>query len=720
MKKLLVVIFAFLFIFQAVRADEGMWLLSLIGKNYAQMKAQGFKLTPDDIYNVNQACLKDAVCGLSNASYPLQFFCTAEVISKEGLLLTNHHCGYDMIQTHSSVDHDYLTDGFWAYSKDKELPNEGICASFLVMMKDVTDSVLAGITDVTKESERKSLIAKRIRAIEKEAKTSDNYNVEVTPVFEGNQYFLFVFVTYLDVRLVGAPPSGIGKFGGDTDNWMWPRHTGDFSMLRIYASKDNQPAEYSTGNVPYTPKHSLPVSIKGLEKDDFVMVMGFPGTTNRYLTSYGVKTAIENNNPAVVKIRDRKLAIMREDMNLSNEIRIMYSSKYATTANYWKYYIGQTRGLKRNNVIDKKQDLENRYTQWLSATPERKALFGNALSDMQKSYEQNVKKSLAQTYVLEALLQGADVIMFPLQCYQLNALLTNSPNDVEAIKSTTDAIKKEAEKFFKDYNVPTDKKIFCDLLQMYYNDVDKEYHPDFMKIVETKYKGDFKKYTEYFFKKSIFTDKARFMAFLEKPSSKVLTADPGFEVAQQSLSMYYRIQNVNTSEFEKSERLFVRGLMEMQPEKLFYPNANSTIRLTYGKVGDYKPADAVYYNFYTTIDGIMEKEDPKNDEFVVPVKLKELYAKKDYGRYADKDGNLRICFTSNNDITGGNSGSPVINANGELVGAAFDGNWEAMSGDIYYENNLQKTISVDIRYVLFVIDKYANAQNLIKEMNIVQ
>ena len=719
MKKLFIVITAFLIVFQSARADEGMWLLSLIGKNYNQMKAQGFKLTPDDIYNVNQACLKDAICGLSNSSYPLGFFCTAEVISKEGLLLTNHHCSYDMIQTHSSVDHDYLTDGFWAYSKDKELPNEGICASFLVYMQDVTDSVLAGITDETKESERKSLIAKRTKEIEKKANTESYYNVTVKSVFEGNQFFLFVFITYNDVRLVGAPPSGIGKFGGDTDNWMWPRHTGDFSMLRVYASANNLPAEFSKDNVPYIPKHSLPVSIKGLEKDDFVMVMGFPGTTNRYVTSYGVQTAIENNNPAVVKIRDKKLAIMREDMDISDEIRIMYSSKYATTANYWKYYIGQTRGIKRNNVIGKKQDLEKRFTEWYKAN-NSEILFGKSLENISKSFETNKQKSLAQTYVLEALLQGPDVIMFPLQCYQLNSLLTHSPNDKEAISALTADLKKEAEKFFKDYNASTDKKIFVALMEMYFKSVPKEYHLDFMSIIENKYKGDFTKYAEFFFKKSIFTDKTRFMAFLDKPVAKVLSTDPGFEIAQQSLSMYYRLQNIQSAEYEKANRLFIRGLMEMQPEKLFYPDANSTIRLTYGQVGDYKPADAVYYNFYTTANGILEKEDPKNDEFVVPAKLKDLILKKDYGRYADKNGELRVCFTSNNDITGGNSGSPVINGNGELVGAAFDGNWEAMSGDIFFENTVQKTISCDVRYILFVVDKLANAQNLINEMNIVQ
>jgi len=719
MKKIFFIIAVILIGFQSTRADEGMWLLSLIGKNYEQMKAQGFKLTPEDIYNVNKACLKDAVCGLSNSNYPLGFFCTAEVISKEGLLLTNHHCAYDMIQTHSSVSHDYLTDGFWALSKDQELPNEGICASFLMYMIDVTDSVLAGITDETKESERRSLISKRIREIEKKAKTDPDYNVSVKPLFEGNQFFLFVYITYKDVRLVGAPPSGIGKFGGDTDNWMWPRHTGDFSMLRIYASADNKPADFSKDNVPYKPKHSLPISIKGLEKNDFVMVMGFPGTTNRYLTSYGVQTAIENNNPAVVKIRDKKLAIMRESMDSSPELRIMYSSKYASTANYWKYFIGQTRGLKVNNVIGKKQELEGRFTEWYKKNGQE-ALYGKSLPEISKSYETNKQKSLAHTYVLEALLQGPDVVMFPLQCYQLNSLLANSPNDKEAISAMTADLKKEAEKYFKDYDAATDKKIFAALMEMYYKDVPAEYHLDFMAVVQKKYKGDFAKYTEDFFKKSIFTDKARFMAFLDKPTAKVLTADAAFELAQQSLSMYYKLQNTQSPEYEKANRLFIRGLMEMQPEKLFYPDANSTIRCTYGQVGDYKPADAVYYNYFTTVKGVLEKEDPKNDEFVVPAKLKDLILKKDFGRYADKDGNLRVCFISNNDITGGNSGSPVINGNGELVGAAFDGNWEAMSGDIFFENSVQKTISCDIRYILFVVDKLANAQNLINEMNIVQ
>ncbi|NCO54176.1 MAG: serine protease [Bacteroidetes bacterium CG_4_10_14_3_um_filter_31_20] len=721
MSKRIIVLFVAIFVAftSTVKADEGMWILSLIHKNYEDMKKQGFKLTANDVYNINKASLKDAICGLSNERFPMGFFCSAEIVSGQGLLLTNHHCGYESIQNHSSVEHDYLSDGFWAFSKDQELSNDDMCASFLVRIDDVSDRVLKDVTEELSYDKRQTLINKAIKEIVKESKKDNSYNVEVKDMFAGNQYFLFVFETFKDVRLVGAPPSSIGKFGGDTDNWMWPRHTGDFSMFRVYCAPDGKPAKYSKDNIPYQPKEFLPVSIKGVDKGDFAMVMGFPGQTERYMTSFGVKEKIDILNPAAIKIRTKKLDLMKKDMDASNKVRIQYASKYAQTANYWKYFIGESKGLRKLNIIEQKQELEKQFTDWLNASPDRQKLYGTVLSSIEKNYTENKEKSLGYQYVIEGLFQGGEIIAFPLQSMQLYRALSAEKPDAATIKTFTDNLREAGKNYFKDYNASTDKKIFAALLKIYYEDVPQVYQLEIFSTVQKKYKGDFARYAEDVFKKSIFADETRFSAFLDNPSKKALDNDMAFVVSQQALQQYFSLGNSASDEFENATRLFEKGIMEMQAGKLFYPDANSTIRLTYGTVGDYKPADAVQYHFYTTLSGIMEKEDSTNDEFVVPAKLKELYNKKDFGQYASPNNDLRICFTTNNDITGGNSGSAVINGNGELIGIAFDGNWEAMSGNIAFENTLQKCINVDIRYVLFIIDKYAGAHNLINEMKLV-
>ena len=721
MSKRIIVLFVAIFVAftSTVKADEGMWILSLIHKNYEDMKKQGFKLTANDVYNINKASLKDAICGLSNERFPMGFFCSAEIVSGQGLLLTNHHCGYESIQNHSSVEHDYLSDGFWAFSKDHELSNDDMCASFLVRIDDVSDRVLKDVTEELSYDKRQTLINKAIKEIVKESKKDNSYNVEVKDMFAGNQYFLFVFETFKDVRLVGAPPSSIGKFGGDTDNWMWPRHTGDFSMFRVYCAPDGKPAKYSKDNIPYQPKEFLPVSIKGVDKGDFAMVMGFPGQTERYMTSFGVKEKIDILNPTAIKIRTKKLDLMKQDMDASNKVRIQYASKYAQTANYWKYFIGESKGLRKLNIIEQKQELEKQFTDWLNASPDRQKLYGTVLSSIEKNYTENKEKSLGYQYVIEGLFQGGEIIAFPLQSMQLYRALSAEKPDAATIKTFTDNLREAGKNYFKDYNASTDKKIFAALLKIYYEDVPQVYQLEIFSTVQKKYKGDFARYAEDVFKKSIFADETRFSAFLDNPSKKALDNDMAFVVSQQALQQYFSLGNSASDEFENATRLFEKGIMEMQAGKLFYPDANSTIRLTYGTVGDYKPADAVQYHFYTTLSGIMEKEDSTNDEFVVPAKLKELYNKKDFGQYASPNNDLRICFTTNNDITGGNSGSAVINGNGELIGIAFDGNWEAMSGNIAFENTLQKCINVDIRYVLFIIDKYAGAHNLINEMKLV-
>lgn len=698
--------------------DEGMWLPLFVERlNYVDMKKMGLHLSADELYSVNNSSLKDAIVSLG-------FFCTAEVVSNEGLLFTNHHCGYDAIQTHSTLDHDYLTNGFWAMDKKDELPNEGLTATFLVRMEDVTAKVLADVTDDLTESERSAKIDDVISKLEKEASEKGKYEASVSSFFEGNEFYLFVYTTYKDVRLVGAPPSAVGKFGGDTDNWMWPRHTGDFSIFRIYTAPDGSPAEYSDKNIPLVPKHFLPISLKGVKKDDFTMIWGYPGRTDRYLTSYGVKLAIDQSNPAVVKIRDKKLSILKTYMDSDPVVKIQYASKYAECSNYWKYFIGQTKGLKKLDVYEKKQEQEEAFTKWVNADAKRKTKYGTALSDISEGYTQLANYNLAMKYLEEAAFQGPEIIYFGYGILDLYGLLKNAKGKEDLIKELAAEFKEECATFYKDYNSACDKELFEAMLKMFYDDVAADQHPSiFADLVVGKYKGDFAKFADAVYSKSILTDSSRMYAFLAKPTLKVLDADLGFKTMYSMLKAYGQIYQGLMSvkdKIDRGDRLYVAGLREMYPDKKYYPNANSTMRMTYGTVGDYYPADAVHYDYITTIDGIMEKEDSTNDEFIVPKKLKELWKKKDYGVYADSTGKLVICFITNTDITGGNSGSPVINGDGQLIGIAFDGNWEAMSGDISYEPELQRTIAVDIRYVLFMIDKYAGAQNIIKELTIVK
>lgn len=702
-----------------LKADEGMWLPLLIQRlNHADMQKMGLHLTTDEIYSVNNSCLKDAVVSLGNESAPFGFFCTGEVVSKEGLILTNHHCGYDAIQANSTLEHDYLTNGFWAKSKNEELVQKGMTISFLVRIEDVSQRVLAELKPDMSETQRKAKIDIIIGKIETEAKNNNNYQVQVNTFFEGNEFYLFVYDTYKDIRLVGAPPSSIGKFGGDTDNWMWPRHTGDFSMFRIYSGIDGKPAEYSKNNIPLKPKYSLPISLNGVKENDFSMIMGYPGNTDRFLTSYGVKLAIEQSNPAVVKIRDKKLAVIRESMESSKDLKLKYSAKYAETSNYWKYFIGQTKGLQRLNIYEKKQQQEKQFTDWVNENSDRKAKYGKALQDIKAGYDELKNYNLAMKFMEESVFQGPELFTFSFGIFSLKQMLESK----EDTKDIVEEQRQKAIEFYKDYDSNTDKNLFAALVALYYRDVPKEQHPDIFIAIEKKYKGDFNKYAEDVYKKSIFATKEKFLAFLDKPSVKAINKDPLFKITSSYLGVYFGLDNSLRSVQSKinhGDRLYVAGLREMFPNKKFYPNANSSMRLTYGIVDDYTAADAVHYNYYTTIEGIMEKENPKEDEFIVPERLKEIYLKKDYGRYGE-NGTLKIDFITNTDITGGNSGSPVINGDGQLVGIAFDGNWEAMSGDIAYEAKVQRTIAVDIRYVLFVIDKYAGATNLIDEMNIVQ
>jgi hypothetical protein len=712
-KKFTTVALAMVLGFFSANADEGMWLPLLLSDNEAEMQALGLELTAEDIYNINNSSLKDAVVSLGG-------FCTAEIISEQGLLLTNHHCSFDAIQSHSTVSHDYLTDGFWAMDKSEELPNEGLFVSLLVRMEDVSDRINASL-DTLSDEERQGKIRELSATIVADAIEGTHYNARVKSFFGGNDFYLVVYETFNDVRLVGAPPSSIGKYGGDTDNWMWPRHTGDFSIMRIYTAPDGTPAEYSEENIPMKPKHHFPVSLDGVEDGDYAMIMGFPGSTDRYLTSFGIQQALDLKNPTIVKIRDKKLSVMREHMDASDKVRIQYASKYASTANYWKYFIGQSKGLKRMKVYDQKKDIENTFTQWVNAEEARTEKYGEALTLISDAYYDNQKIVVNRMFLNEAIFQGAEVFYF---IYRVQDAIKNLPEDAKERRLAINELKDMARDHFKNYNKNLDQDLFAELLALYEQSVPKSQQAEAFEKVRTHWytKGDWNKFAAHVYKTSPFVDRSEFWDFLDNPSEAKMNKDYAVRMFNSIFESYIATISPKRGEIrdmmDKGERLFCGGLREMMPEKKFYPNANSTMRLTYGTVSDYVPGDAMHYGYVTTMDGLMAKEDPTNDEFIVPTRLKELYKTKDYGRYADENGDLIINFISSNDITGGNSGSPVLNAYGDLIGTAFDGNWEAMSGDIAFENEIQRTISADIRYTLFIIDKFAGAGHLVDEMTI--
>jgi hypothetical protein len=721
---------SFLMFFGAfqLHAGEGMWLPLLLQRlNYTDMQKMGLQLTPEELYSINHSSLKDAIVGLSNSPNPQGYFCTAEIVSDQGLIFTNHHCGYSSVQKHSTVEHDYLKDGFWAFSKDEELPNEGLTASILVYMSDVTDSIVPAL-DTVSEAERNSVARKIISKLKKNASEDGKYNVVIKPFFEGNEYYMFVYQVYRDVRLVGAPPSSIGKFGGDTDNWMWPRHTGDFTIFRIYTAPDGSPAEYSEENIPLKPKHYLPISLDGIKKDDFAMIWGFPGSTNRYLTAEGVKFRIDKYFPPLIDGFGKKLEVWKKHMDADQAVKIKYAANYAGIANSWKYFIGQKRGVEKLHIYEEKKAFEKEFTDWINADEKRKEKYGNVLQDIENTYK-------AQSEVIEPLIyasitgvSGAEIIGFAQQFTGLEGLMEQAAKEKkkdkrakkeEKIKKQIESLKKGLDEMYKDYDENTDRDVLAAMTKMYIEKTPDSLHPEYLQKLIKKFKGNYNYLAGYVFDKSVFSNKQKLEAFLDKPSLKQLKKDPAFNLMQgymskvMTASAAYRKDNG----FSKARRLYMQAIREMQPDKVFYPDANSTLRFTYGKVEPYNPADAVEYDYQTHLYGVMEKEDPTNDEFIVPAKLKELYEKKDFGPYGE-NGKMDVDFLTTNDITGGNSGSPVINGKGELIGLAFDGNWEAMSSDIAFNKKLQRTIVVDVRYVLFVIDKYAGASNIVDELTI--
>ncbi len=709
MKKILLFLVALLLVAPKAKADEGMWLLPLIQKlNYNKMRDMGLKLTAEEIYSINQTSLKDAILIFGGG-------CTGEVISSEGLVLTNHHCGYGTIQSHSTVENDYLKDGFWAMSKAEEIPSPGLSVTFIKRIDDVTADVLKGVKDSMTEEQRAELIAKNTEKIIKKTSTKDfpGSSVMVRAFFGGNQYIKFITQRFTDVRMVGVPPSSIGKFGGDTDNWMWPRHTGDFAMFRIYADKDNNPAAYSKDNVPYeAPKH-LKISLKGVEDGDFAMIMGFPGSTQRYMTSYEVEERMTISNQSKIDVRGVRLDLLLEDMVADPKVKIQYASKYAGSSNYWKNSIGMNQALTKLKVKDDKIAIEKAFTAWVKADPARNKKYGNALNDIKTAVDGRKDMFYAINYYNEVYRSSVEIFGI---ASRISAMMARDNYKPETAIASLKA-------FYKNYNMPTDKKMTARMIELFQESVDAKFQPvKFNDIVKAD--GGIKSYTDKLFANSIFASEQKAIAAIEKGDKAAIEADMAV-VASKLINAESAKLSKEVAKYgemlARGQRLFIGGLLEMNPQTAYAPDANFTIRMTYGKIAPYSPKDGVVYDYVTTLKGVIEKEDPNNAyEFTVPQKLKELYEKKDYGQYAKPGEDVVVGFIADLDITGGNSGSPTMNARGELIGTAFDGNWEAMSGDIAFEHDMQRTIVCDIRYVLFIVDKYAGATHLIEEMDIVK
>ncbi len=722
MKRILVIALAVLSMMGRVYADEGMWLPMFVERlNYVDMQKMGLQLTPEELYSINHNSLKDAIVGLGSSPRPTGFFCTGEIVSEHGLLFTNHHCGYGSIQKLSSVEHDYLKDGFWAKNYSEELPAADMTASFLIRMEDVTKDVLGVVTDDMDWAARGRAINAKIKELQEAASENGKYNPVIKGFFEGNEYYMFVYQVYTDVRLVGVANSSIGKFGGDTDNWMWPRHTGDFSIFRVYADKDGNPAAYSKDNVPLTPKHHLPISLDGVQKDDFTMIWGFPGSTERYMSSYGIDYNVDTFYPIIIDIFGKELEVMDEFMQKDDAINLMYADNHAGLANTWKNFIGQCTMLRKNKVSEAKVKLENNFMLWVNRN--NKTEYKDALSNLKEAYSQMGKVAKYVYYPNFISQMGPTGKAAAFMGYYTAA--TGDDKDMkEAAAMELQAM--NVDSWFAESDPQVEHKMFAEMLKLYRKAFAEEELPEFYSnVIDKKFKGDIDAFADYVYENSIFATPESIKAFIAKPSAKKLKKDYAFQISQQMTDVImqavpqYRASMTATQE---NDHIFVKGLREyyaeMYPEKSLYPDANSTMRMSYGSVQDYMPADAVHYDYVCTANGILEKYVPGDYEFDAPKRLIDLIEKKDFGPYADENGDLIVCFLSTNDITGGNSGSPIMNGKGELIGLAFDGNWEAMSGDVNFEPRLQRTINVDARYVLFIIDKYAGATNLINELDI--
>lgn len=694
MKKLsLLLALAIMFGSMPVKADEGMWLLPLLEKlNIKKMQEMGCKLTAEDIYSINNSSLKDAIVHFGGG-------CTGEIVSDKGLLFTNHHCGYGAIQKLSSVEHDYLKDGYWAMNLSEELPAQGLSVTFIDRFEDVTERLNKAVAKAKNEADYKKRWDKEVEKIKEEATKNDpTLNARVTSFYNDNMYLLITSRTFKDIRFVGAPPSSIGKFGADTDNWMWPRHTGDFSVFRVYADKNNNPAEYSEDNVPYRPKQSLKVSLKGVKENDYAMIIGFPGRTTRFMSSEEAKETQNINNAISIYVRGEKQNIWMADMEADPKVRIQYSSKYSGSSNGWKKWIGMNETFGKLNVVERRAAEEKAFNEWVAANPERVAKYGNAVETINNTIKDRAEYAYISRYLSESV-SSIELMRAP--------MMAKRPGGLAA--------------FFKDYSVDTDRKLAKKMIAIYKEKVSSKYHPAFFATIDSKFGGDIDAFVDDMFETSAYTSQEKYDAAVAAGTdlSQDIAEVIGKDIRAISEIIMPKMME-SAAIVNKAKKAYVAGNLEMMGDNASYPDANSTMRLTYSKVLPYSPKDAVIYDYVTTLDGVMEKEDPDNWEFVVPEKLKELWKNKDFGEYALEDGRMPVCFLCNGDITGGNSGSPVLNDKGELIGLAFDGNWEAMSGDVIFEPSLQRCINVDVRYVLFIIDKFGGAGYLLDEMNIVR
>ena len=694
-----------------VFADEGMWVLKELNKqNLERMKELGFTPSYEQLYSETDPCVANAVVIFGGG-------CSGITVSNEGLIFTNHHCGFGSIQQLSSVEHDYLKDGFVSQSKEEELPVPGLTVRYLRETVDVSDRINSQIASIKEEHLRLAAADSIGQAMADSVGNTEFQAADVVPFYNNNKYFLIVYDVFNDVRMVFAPPSSVGKFGGDTDNWMWPRHTGDFSVFRVYAGADNKPAAYSKDNKPYQPKYVAEVSLQGYQDKDYAMTIGFPGSTDRYLCSWGVQQRIEDSNKPRIEVRGIKQAIWKDAMLKSDEVRIKYASKYAGSSNYWKNSIGMNKGLANLKVIDRKREEEAAFAAWVAQDAKRKEVYGDVLSLLEKGYTSSSEYKKISTYLGEAFLSGAEIVKLARMIQSVD-VKGSTPEEIDIF------LEDNIKSFFKDYDASLDRKVLAAMMKIVKERVPAENLLDIYKKVDKKYKGDYEKYAADVFKKTSILSYDNIASMLKDPKKYAkLKKDPAAELSLSVLISLFELQQLTGDSYydiAKGERLYFAGLKEMHPEKAFASDANFTMRVSYGSIGGYRPYDAAWYDYYTTQKGIFEKENPESDEFWVQPEILNLIRSKDFGQYANKDGELQLCFLSNNDITGGNSGSPVFDKNARLIGLAFDGNWEAMSGDIAFEPDLQRTISVDIRYVLYMIDKWGKCPRLIEELKLVK